>query len=334
MSVVLPPDRSPSVATSSPAALVEPARLSPSEFGDLVDPYRRELLVHCYRMLGSLDDAEDAVQETLTKAWRARATYQPTGTFRAWLYRIATNTCLDAIARRARRRGREVSLGVGPIPDTLLGAPVEAGPDARIDARESVSLAFLAALQALPPRQRATLILRDVLGWHASEVATLLGVSVPAANSALQRARRTLAERPEATRHVADRPAPRAGSALRSLLDRYVRTWEAGDVAGLVALLREDAVLGMPPRPMVVGAEAIGAFLAAEIFRDGARRRLMPTAANARPAFVLEIGPTSGGPLRPWAVLVLDVADGAIARLDAFADPIIVRRFSSEAASG
>lgn len=319
--------------TSSPTTDAGPARLSGSEFGELVDPFRRELLVHCYRMLGSVDDAEDAVQDALTKAWRARATYEPTGSYRAWLYRIATNTCLDTLARR-RRRGPELSLGVGPIPDALLGASIEAGPDARVDARESVSLAFLAALQALPPRQRATLILRDVLGWRAAEVATLLDVSVPAANSALQRARTTMARRPSEAPSDSVRPNPRTSSAIKALLDRYVRTWEAGDVAGLIALLRDDAVLGMPPRPAVLGSDAIGAFLAGELFRAGARRRLTPAAANGQPAFVLEVGPSDGSALLPTALLVLDLDIGAIARIDAFADPRVLHRFVAATESG
>lgn len=158
---------------------------SAEAFGELVDPYRRELLVHCYRMLGSIDDAEDAVQDALANAWRGRTTFQRDISLRAWLYRISTNACLDAIERRKRGRGSEESLGVGPYPDELLGG-TSAGPEARYDARESISLAFLRALQLLPPRQRAVLILRDVLSWRATEVAGLLDLSVPAVNSALQ----------------------------------------------------------------------------------------------------------------------------------------------------
>jgi RNA polymerase sigma-70 factor (TIGR02960 family) len=164
---------------------------SPEAFGELTSSYRRELLVHCYRMLGSIDDAEDAVQDALAGAWHGRNTFQRAISFRAWLYRIATSACLDAIDRRKRRGDREESLGVGPIPDEMLDEN-SAGPEARYDAHESISLAFLTAIQLLPPRQRAVLILRDVLSWRAAEVAELLDLTVPAVNSALHRARMTL----------------------------------------------------------------------------------------------------------------------------------------------
>ena len=299
---------------------------SAETFGELVDPYRRELLVHCYRMLGSIDDAEDAVQDALANAWRGRTTFQHNISLRAWLYRISTNACLDAIERRKRGRGGEESLGVGPYPDELLGGTF-AGPEARYDARESISLAFLRALQLLPPRQRAVLILRDVLSWRASEVARLLDLSVPAVNSALQRARTTVSNRygtPNGPGVTQGRSDP---GHLRSLLERYVRAWEAADVPGLVALLRDDAVLSMPPGSAVGGAGPIGAFLAASVLVDGGRRRLLPTSANGGPAFVVYAGSDTDAELRAFAVLLLEADAQRIARIDAFFDPRHVARF-------
>jgi RNA polymerase sigma-70 factor (TIGR02960 family) len=301
---------------------------SAEAFGALVDPHRRELLVHCYRMLGSIDDAEDAVQDALVRAWHGRATFQRSISFRAWLYRIATNACLDAIERRKRGRAREEHLGVGPFPDQLLGGTTP-GPEARYDARESISLAFLEALQVLPPRQRAVLILRDVLSWHAAEVATLLDLSIPAVNSALQRARSTLAARDSAPRSLrVDRRRSEPGH-LRSLVERYVRAWESADVAGLVALLRDDAVLSMPPGAPVSGAALIGAFLSDSVFRPGRRRRLVPTSANGGPAFVAYASSGADVPLRIFAVLVLSAGDQGIERIDAFFDPRQIAPFGA-----
>jgi RNA polymerase sigma-70 factor, ECF subfamily len=314
---------------------------SAESFGAMVDPHRRELLVHCYRMLGSIDDAEDAVQEAMANAWRGRATYQRDISFRAWLYRIATNACLDAISRRKRGRASEESLGVGPYPDELLGG-VSAGPEARYDQRESISLAFLTVLQVLPPRQRAVLILRDVLSWHAAEVAVLLDLSVPAVNSALQRARGTVAERYRPRPRIADGAGATSGpdaGPLRALLDRYVRAWEAADIPGLVALLRDDAVLSMPPGAAVTGATAIGAFLAATVLARGGRRRLVPTRANGGPAFIV-YGPgtadaartaaaSGSAPIRALAVALLQADGQRVARIDAFFDPRLFARFGA-----
>lgn len=330
-------------------ALIEPTPpdtligASAESFGAMVDPHRRELLVHCYRMLGSVDDAEDAVQEAMANAWRGRATYQRDVSLRAWLYRIATNACLDAISRRKRGRGSEESLGVGPYPDELLGSTT-AGPEARYDQRESISLAFLTALQVLPPRQRAVLILRDVLNWHASEVAVLLDLSVPAVNSALQRARGTVATRYRPHAQPASGTGRGDAGHLRALLDRYVRAWEAADISGLVALLRDDAVLSMPPGTAVTGARAIGAFLAATVLARGGRRRLMPTRANGGPAFIV-YGPgtadaalaaaaladaaTVDAPIRALAVVLLQADGQRLARIDAFFDPRLFARFGA-----
>jgi RNA polymerase sigma factor (sigma-70 family) len=265
-------------------------------------------------MLGSIDDAEDAVQDALAHAWQGRATFQRSISLRAWLYRIATNACLDAIQRRRRGRGTDELLGDGPIPDEVLAISAP-GPEARFDARESISLAFLTALQVLPPRQRAVLILRDVLNWRAAEVAELLDLSVFAVNSALQRARSTL------TRRYTP-PAP--PNHLRALVERYVRAWESADIAGLVSLLRDDAVLNMPPLPSVAGAVAIGAFLAGSGYLEGERGRVATTSANGSPALV-----AFDADDRPVALLVLGFDGDRIATVDAFADPRVLARFAN-----
>src|SRR5207245_3568362 len=233
-------------------------------FQRLTDRYRRELLVHCYRMLGSFHDAEDALQEALLRAWRGLESFQGRSALRPWLYRIATNACLDVIASRRRRAlpnatGPAAGAGeslpgpvmeplwIEPLPDNLIDLRPTVNPEAHYDARESVTLAFLATLQTLPGRQRATLILRDVLGWKASEVADLLDSSVGAVNSALHRARASMkAYRPD--RSPADTSTGR--EPVAALLSRYVDAWHAADAAGLVALLREDALITMPPLPL------------------------------------------------------------------------------------
>jgi len=304
------------------------SHLSADAFGELTQPYRRELLRHCYRMLGTLDDAEDAVQEALVRAWRGRNTFQRQISFRAWLYRIATNACLDAIERRKRSQAGDERLGVGPYPDELdVAEEATAGPEARFDAHESISLAFLTALQLLPPRQRAVLILRDVLTWRANETAELLELSVPAVNSALHRARTTVSRGYTPASREAPRP-PRADPGhLRSLLDRYVRAWESADVAGLVSLLRDDAVLSMPPAPSQAGAAQIGAFLTGTLFAGGRRIRLVPIRANGGPGFFLYTGSGADTVLHATAVLLLEVRETGIARIDAFFDEGLAARF-------
>ena len=299
---------------------------SAEAFGELANTYRRELLVHCYRMLGSIDDAEDAVQDALARAWHGRNTFQRAISFRAWLYRIATNACLDAIERRKRARGGQESLGVEPCPDDVLGE-TSAGPEALYDSHESISLAFLTVLQLLPPRQRVVLILRDVLAWRAAEVAELLDLTVPAVNSALHRARTTVSRQYRPSHAAADHGPIREPGALRSLLDRYVRAWEAADIAGLVALLRDDAVVSMPPGLSFTGRQEIGAFLAGSVFIGGTRIRLMPIGANGGPAFVIYSGSGTGAPLRTYAVLLLDTDESSIARMSVFVDRRVITRF-------
>jgi RNA polymerase sigma-70 factor, ECF subfamily len=302
-----------------------PSGGSAEAFGAQTQPYRHELLVHCYRMLGSIDDAEDAVQETLTRAWHGRDTFRRAISFRAWLYRIATNVCLDGIDRRKRAQGGEQPLGVGPYPDDVLGEST-AGPEALYDARESISLAFLTVLQLLPPRQRAVLILRDVLSWRAAEVAELLELTVPAVNSALHRARTTVASRYAPVPALWDRRADREPGPLRALLLRYVHAWETADVAGLVALLRDDAVVSMPPGVRLAGPQAIGAFLAGSVFAEGRRSRLRPVRANGTMAFIVYSGEGFDA-MRAYAVLLIDADESGIARMDVFADQRVVARF-------
>ncbi len=272
-------------------------------FAQLAEPFRRELRVHCYRMLGSLQDAEDLVQETLLRAWQRLNTFEGRSPFRAWLYKIATNLCLDTLALR-QRRGRtpakypaadpRVPLAppppepdwLEPFPDELV-ADQDAGPEARYTARESITLAFLTALQLLPPRQRAILILRDVLDWHAEETADLLDLTVSSVNSALFRARTTLAKHYQKLEQDSLNLAP-ADETTRTLLDRYVRAWETADIDGLILLLKEDASFPMPPSPSwYLGRAAIRAFIQANILDGDARGRwrLVAVRANGSPAF-------------------------------------------------
>ena len=298
---------------------------SAEAFGAETSPFRRELIVHAYRMLGSIDDAEDAVQEALTRAWRGRGTFQRSISLRAWLYRITTNTCLDMIEQRRRAPSLIHHDGISPIPDDVLG-DASAEPEARYDAHESVSLAFLTALQLLPPRQRAVLILRDVLAWQAAEVGELLEISVSAANSALHRARTTISNQYNRPSRAVERmPAAEPGG-LRALLERYVRAWETADVAGLVALLREDAVVSMPPAVLIRGRDAIGTFLADAVFAGGVWIRLVPISANRTPAFALYSG-VGAGVLPLYALLVVDVAGRTVERMSVFTDPRLPARF-------
>ncbi|NKZ06912.1 sigma-70 family RNA polymerase sigma factor [Actinomadura latina] len=300
------------------------------EFAGRTDPYRRELLAHCYRMLGSVHDAEDAVQETLLRAWRSRGTFdERRGPLRGWLYRIATNACLDALALSARRPlpsslGQPSDAPEGPLdPPADRNAWLQPWPDALDPAaiavsRDSVRLAFVAALQLLPPRQRAVLILRDVLAWRAAEVAEALGTSTAAVNSILQRARARLAEAD--TGRVVEPAEPDA----RRLLDRYVSAFENADVATITALLRDDAILEMPPRPTWFrGRLDVSRFLA-RIFatRCGADTwRLVPTAANEQPAAAVYLDG------RPHSIQVLTVSGPSIARIVAFQDPALFEAF-------
>ena len=286
-------------------------------FERLTAPLRRELFLHCYRMLGSLHDADDALQETLLRTWNALGGFEPRAPLRAWAYRIATNVCLTALARRSPE--------LEPLPDRLLDehGPAEAGPETHAERRETVELAFMAAVHALPPRQRAVLLLRDVLGWSAKEAAEVLETSVAGANSALQRARATLEREREAGRltrpHV---PIPNAGE--RELVRRFIESWQASDVDGLVRLLADDALLTMPPQPVrAEGREAVGEFLRTRPAGGRLERfRLVATRANGQPAVGLYLDGEA------HAVMALSLtADGEIAALTRFGDPRLFHSF-------
>src|SRR2546430_10058365 len=317
-----------STRTTDQRLLLAAAQAGDEEaFRRLVEPYRHALDVHCYRMLGSIQDAEDLAQETLLRAWRALDRFEPRVQFQTWLYRIATNACLDEL----KRRPRQPEL-IDPFPDRPVGeaeAPVY-DPEARYALREGMELALVRAIQQLPGRQRPVLIFRDVLGWSAPEVAELLESTVASVNSALQRARATVEE------HL---PAP-APAALepdeRELLSRYIDAFERDDVDGLVSLLREDAVLRMPPQPSVIGAQAVVRFFRETAARgDLSRMRLTPTRANGRPAVVVQRRTPDGG-LAAHGVLVLEISGEAVIGIDAFIKPALVPRFgvSSESRGG
>ncbi|HKE98850.1 MAG TPA: sigma-70 family RNA polymerase sigma factor [Actinomycetes bacterium] len=323
--------------------------LDGERFAALVEPHRRELTLHCYRMLGSFQDAEDLVQETMLRAWRGRDAYQGRASLRTWLYRIATNASLDALAARARRQApagggpddpadpqpapRLEPPWLEPVPGELV-AGVDHDPAARYDRRESVTLAFVAALQRLSPRQRAVLILRDVLAWRAKEVAELLDESLPTVNSLLFRARRTLRREHPAAAAI----SPAAAGVDAELLRRYVRAWEAADVGALVALLREDAVYSMPPLPVwYQGRAAIERFLRSSLLAEGTagRWRLLATEASGEPAFaVYERDAAGSGDARASALVVIGVRDGRIARMTTFLHPGLVTRFGLPPALG
>jgi RNA polymerase sigma-70 factor (TIGR02960 family) len=288
-----------SAATSD---LISRARAGDGDaFRVLTDPYRRELEVHCYRMLGSFQDAEDALQDTLLSAWQAFGGFQGRASLRTWLYRIATNRCLNARRSASRRPAKEwdvpkvqppepTRLGevvwLEPFPDAHLegASSVPLGPEARYEETESISLAFVTALQALPPRQLAVLILRDVLGFHASEVAEMLDSTVGSVTSALKRARAGLQRRRPPT---ADRePPPASGSPTEeALVAKFVSAYESADLDALVALLTDDVFVAMPPMPFEYEGRDLVARFCAGIFGAGRRFDLVPTRANGQPAF-------------------------------------------------
>ena len=309
-------------------------------FSALAERHRAELQVHAYRMLGSLEDAKDAVQDALLRAWRSRTTYDGRSTFRAWLYRITTNACLRMLERRPRRvvpyeAGPAAEPGtrpqppadlpwLQPYPDRLLDEGPE--PDDAVIARETIELAFLAAIQHLPPRQRAVLILRDALDWPADDTAAVLGMSVAAVNSALQRARATMKERLP-TRRLEWAATADAEEAERSLLQTYVEAFERHDDRKLVALLREDVRLAMPPHPTwYEGRDAVAAFLAGVAFRPGSEpHRFIPTRANGQPAFGVYRG--YGADARPFAINVVSIESGRVADMHFFKYPELFPAF-------
>lgn len=303
-------------------------------FGELVEPYRRELQVHCYRIMGSVHDAEDLLQETLMAAWRGLDRLQAPRALRAWLYRIATNKCLNAL--RAGRRGprfdftpavplpeptrRNEPVWLEPYPDVLLGELPDAapGPEARYEGIEAISLAFITALQHLPPRQRAVLLLRDVLGFRAAEAAGILQLSVESVNSALKRARAAIARVQSADSRAAA-PLP-ASPGERAVVARFASAFEHGDVDAIVELLTDDATLSMPPLPFVYeGSATAGQFLRAISFRGGERRfRLIPTRANRQPAFGCYLRDPHTPIAHAHALIVLTLAGDEVAGIVSF----------------
>ena len=310
-------------------------------FAELTEPFRRELQAHCYRILGSVADAEDMLQETMMAAWRALDRFEERASLRTWLHAIATNKCLNHL-----RAGRSQALGtpevplpeptrsgeplwLEPYPDALLDDLPDAapGPEARYEARESVSLAFVAALQHLPPRQRAALVLRDVLGFRAAETAATLDCTVDAANNLLKRARATIADHlPPGGR---DR-APLPGSALeQQITARFADAFERGDVRAIVALLTDDAWLTMPPLPFEYqGHDTIANFLDAVSFRHGVRRsRLVPTRANGQPAFGRYVSDAHAPVAHAHGLIVLTLAGDRISVITGFVDNSVLPRF-------
>jgi RNA polymerase sigma-70 factor (TIGR02960 family) len=322
------------------AELLARARAGDGEaFGRLTEPHRQELQVHCYRILGSVQDAEDALQDTLLAAWRGLADFQERSTLRTWLYRIATNRCLNAL-RAARRRPATDRPPPGvefpeptrlsevtwlePYPDVLLEGLAETrpGPEARYELTEAVSLAFVTALQLLPPRQRAVLILRDVLGYHAAEVAEMLGTTTESVTSALKRARASV------RRHPADRePAPSAGSpAEQELVSRLVRAYQTADVEALTTLLTDDVVVSMPPVPLEYhGRELAARFLGTVTFRHGRTYDLVPTRANGQLAFGTYLRDPAGGVCDATGLRVVTLTGDRICGLTRFGNGVLPR---------
>jgi RNA polymerase sigma-70 factor (ECF subfamily) len=342
--------------------MITPAQIPPEEirriasnpqgFGELTEPYRRELQIHSYRILGSWHEAEDMVQETFIKAWNHIGAYEGRASFRAWLYKIATNTCLDFLDTKRSRRLLPFQVApasdphsaivhptpeltwLEPFPDEWLADTAAVNPEARYSQSESISLSFLTALQVLPARQRAVLILRDVLDFSASETAEVLELTVSSVNSALNRARKTLSERyhgkmPETSR------ISFADEGSKQLLDHYIQAWQAADVNSLVALLKQDAILAMPPSPSwYEGNYAIGVFLAATVLGENGmfpgkakdRWRLLPTRANASVGLAMYQRAESDR-YQPFGLQVLIGEGNDLAQIINFIDPLLPASF-------
>ena len=325
--------------TSATERIVARARGGDEDaFRELTDPYRRELQLHIYRIVGSTQDAEDLLQETLLAAWRGLEQFEERASVRAWLYRIATNRCIDAL-RATRRRPQPMTelpqpsrvsepIWLEPYPDVLLDGIADdaRGPDARYEAKEATGLAFVAGLQHLPAQQRAVLVLRDVLGFRAAEVAEILATTEAAVNSLLGRARSALDSRlPAAGRERVPLPNSRRE---REVVGRFADAVEAGDIDAVVALLTDDAWLKMPPQPFEYqGLAAIGGFLEDRAVRRGAPLRLVPTRANGQPAFGCYFPSPHTDIARPYGLLVLTLADSGIAEITWFADSSVFPHF-------
>ena len=308
-------------------------------FSGSTEPFRRELLAHCYRMVGSIDDAEDLVQETYLRAWRSFDSFEGRSSLRTWLYRIASNACLTAVERRARRplpsglgspdEDASVPLGASesdvlwlqPIPDELVRPEGGADPAAIAVSRESLRLALIASFQYLPPRQRAALLLRDVLAFPAADVAEILGTTTTAVKSALQRARARLEEVTPAADRIAEPPEPEA----RALLDQYIRAFETSDAAALKQLLRRDATLELPPSAAwFTGGRAIAEAVSG--LGSAGDWRMLAVAANGQPAAAAYHSEPDGS-YRAYGIVVLTTTVTGIARLVVFADPGLFRWF-------
>jgi RNA polymerase sigma-70 factor, ECF subfamily len=312
------------------------ARPSEESFRTLFEPHRRPITLHCYRMLGSLQDAEEVVQEALLRGWQRQAEVRSTSATRGWLYQIATNACLDVLRTRRRRAlphllapaaSAATPLGppadegrwVEPAPDTLLDLEGDAGqrPDERVSLRESIGLAFITALQLLTPKQRAALLLVDVLGWKPEQAAELLETSASSVNSLLQRARKSVEAREDGG------APPEASSSDAALLRRYITTWESGDLDAFTALLADDVLLSMPPQPeWFAGREAVGRFLASLLAVNPRQYRLFPVKANAGPAVAVYGRPmTSTGAYEAAGIILLAIRGGRVSRMTRFTFP-------------
>ena len=319
--------------------LITRARTGDSDaFRELTEPHRRELQAHCYRMLGSLQDAEDALQETLLSAWQGLREFEGRASIRTWLYRIATNRCLNVLRAGNRRPAKEWDvpeveppepsrLGevvwLEPYPDTLLEGAIKIplGPEARYQETEAISLAFVTALQLLPARQRAVLILREVLGYHANEVAEMLDSTVESVNSALKRARASLQRRLPPTGDREPPPAPDS-RVERTLVANFVRAWQSGDVDALVALLTADVSVSMPPMPLEYhGREVVARFCASLMRRRS--HDLVPTRANGQPAFGAYLRAPTGGIRHGTGLFVLTLAGDRICAMTRFDNSVL-----------
>jgi RNA polymerase sigma-70 factor (ECF subfamily) len=324
------------------ADLLDRARAGEGDaFRQLTDPYRRELQVHCYRMLGSLHDAEDALQDTLLSAWQAIAAFEGRASVRTWLYRVATNRCLNVRRAASRRPNTDWPIpGVDPIepsrlgeitwlepyPDALLHEADETEePEARYEATEAISLAFITALQQLPPRQRAVLVLRDVLGFHAGEVADMFDSTIESVTSALKRARASVGERLD--RSSDRRPPPPRSPAEAELLERLTRAYGTGDVDGLIALLTDDVAVAMPPLALEYhGRDLVFRFHRDVVFRDGRTYLFVPTRANGEPAFGVYVRGPAGGSSHALGLFVFSLAGERIRRITRF-DTVLFQYF-------
>ena len=319
--------------------LITRARAGDGEaFRELTEPYRRELQVHCYRMLGSLQDAEDVLQDTLLAAWQGLGGFEERSSIRTWLYRIATNRCLNSLRSARRRPAKEwdipqveppepTELGevvwLEPYPDALLEGAIKAplGPEARYQQTEAISLAFVTALQLLPARQRAVLILREVLGYRANEVADMLDTTIESVNSALKRARATLRRRLP-SKHDRQPPPARDSRAERALVAKFVGAWESGDVDALVDLCTADVSVSMPPIPL----EYRGREVVARFFASLMRRRshdLVPTRANGQPAFGAYLRAPAGGIRHGTGLFVLTINGDRICGMTRFDNNVL-----------